>query len=117
MQGTDSTQTPGSGAQPGPGRAVVAQAIVACAYDVTLDDMRATTRRGPRPALARQIAMYLSHIVFEMSVTEVSLAFVRHRATVCHALHHVEDLRDDAEFDRTLVYLEAALRLAAGGAA
>ena len=117
MQGTGSTQAMEIGAQQAPCRADMAQAIVAYAYDITLEEMRAATRRGPRPALARQVAMYLTHTVLSMSQTEISEAFERHPSTVCHALHHVEDLRDDAEFDRTLDYLEAALRRAAGGGA
>lgn len=117
MQGTDSAQAAEIWAQQTPCRADMAQAIVAHAYDVTLEEMRSVTRRGPKPALARQIAMYLSNTVLRMSQTAVSEAFERHPSTVCHALRHVENLRDDAEFDRTLDYLETTLRRAAGGAA
>jgi chromosomal replication initiation ATPase DnaA len=117
MQGTDISPVKEMGARNAPCHAGMAQAIVAYAYDITLDEMLAVTRRGPKPALARQVAMYLSHIVLEMGVTEIGEAFERHRSTVSHALHHVEDLRDDAEFDRTLDYLEATLRRAAGGVA
>jgi|SRR6185312_13718949 len=117
MQGFDSISAAESGAQPAPCRADMAQAVVAYAYDVTLEEMRAVTRRGPKPALARQVAMYLSNTVLRMRLTEVAIAFDRRPSTVCHALHHVEDMRDDAEFDRTVDYLETALRRAAGGGA
>ena len=97
-----------------PHRAGLAQAIVAHVYGVPLHDMRAETRGAPRAALARQVAMYLTHIVFGMSSGQIAQAFARHKATAHHALHHVEDLRDDAEFDRTLRFLETMLRDAAG---
>jgi chromosomal replication initiation ATPase DnaA len=99
-----------------PYRASLAQALVAHVYGVTLEDMRASTRRNPRAALARQIAMYLSHIVFGMRVSAVAEAFGRDRSTACYALHHIEDLRDDPELDRTLLMLETMLRDATGGA-
>ena len=97
-----------------PNRASIAQALVAHVYGVTLADMRAATRGQPRAALARQIAMYLSRVVFEMSLGEVAHAFGRDRSTASHAFHHIEDLRDDPELDRTLGYLETLLRGTAG---
>jgi chromosomal replication initiation ATPase DnaA len=119
MQGTDSANAKRNAgrADANPVRAGMAQAIVACAYDVPLHEMRAATRRGPRIALARQIAMYLTHVVFRMSLSQVAEAFMRHRSTACHALHHIEDLREDPELDRTLLYLESALRAAMRDAA
>src|SRR5262245_48836098 len=97
-----------------PHRAGLAQAIVAHVYGVALDDMRCETRGAPRAALARQVAMYLTHIVWGMSGGQIAQAFARHKATAHHALRHIEDLRDDAEFDRTLRFLETMLRDAAG---
>ncbi|HWA04707.1 MAG TPA: helix-turn-helix domain-containing protein [Rhizomicrobium sp.] len=95
----------------------MARAIVAYAYGVTLEDMYGTTRGDPRTACARQVAMYLSRVVFRMTLCEVAAAFMRAPSTVCHATQHIEDMRDDPEFDRTLQYLETALRTAAGDAA
>ncbi len=117
MQDMDSLAAAGFAPHLAPYRAGIAQAVVAHIYDVELKDMRAATRRNPRTALARQIAMYLSHTVFGMTVSQVAAVFRRHRSTACHALHHIEDLRDDPELDRTLAYLETMLRSAAGEAA
>jgi len=99
------------------GGVALAQAFVAHAFGVALEDMRTDTRGAPRAALARQVAMYLCHVVLRMGVSEVALAFQRRKSTACHALRHVEDLRDDAELDRTLYFLEASLRSATGRAA
>jgi chromosomal replication initiation ATPase DnaA len=112
MQGTDNGADPQT-----PDSADIAQALVAHVYGVELKDMRSSKRSNPRAALARQIAMYLSHIVLRMSFTQIGVAFGRNRSTACHALHHVENLRDDPELDRTLLQLETLLRQAAGGAA
>lgn len=100
-----------------PARAGIAQAVVAHAYGVTLEDMSADTRGAPRAALARQIAMYLAHIVFAMTIDEIAHAFARHRTTAHHALKRVEELREDPDLDRTLHFLETMLRNAAGRAA
>jgi chromosomal replication initiation ATPase DnaA len=91
-------------------RASLAQTVVAQVFGVPLADMRAPTRSRPRAALARQVAMYLSHVVFGMSVIQVASAFERDRSTACHAMRHVEELREDPELDRTVDYLETLLR-------
>jgi chromosomal replication initiation ATPase DnaA len=95
-----------------PRRAGMAQAIVAHVYDVTLEELRGRQRGGRRAALARQVAMYLSHTALRISVADVARAFMRHRSTAHHALRHVEDLRDDPAMDRTLATLETMLAVA-----
>lgn len=69
------------------------------------------TRGQPRVALARQVGMYLAHIMFELSLTEVGKLFARDRTTVAHACCIVEDRRDDRMFDRTLDLMESSVRL------
>ena len=97
-----------------PQRSGLAAAVAAHAFGVTLEEMRSATRGQARIALARQVAMYLSCTVFGMTLSEVGHAFMRHKATAHHAMHRVENLRDDANFDRSLHFLEATLRSAAG---
>lgn len=60
-------------------------------------------------ARARQIAMYLCHVVFGASLAEIGLAFGRDRTTVSHACGLIEDLRDDPAFDAELERLETVL--------
>jgi chromosomal replication initiation ATPase DnaA len=90
----------------------LAQAVVAHLYDVSMDDLFAATRRGAKAAFARQVVMYLMHVVYGLSLTEVAAQFRRDRTTVSHACHRVEDLRDDAVLDRQLSQLENLLRQA-----
>jgi chromosomal replication initiation ATPase DnaA len=89
------------------------QILVAQAYGVTLEEIRAATRRTSQAALARQIAMYLVHVVFSMSIGDVAQAFARDRSTVCYAVQRVEAMREDPDLDRTLVWLETLLRAVA----
>ena len=67
-------------------------------------------RRGRQPvAWARQIAMYLAHVVFGLTYTRVGICFGRDRTTVRHACALVEDRRDDPGLDLALAAAEAGL--------
>jgi len=79
---------------------------------VALKDLCAVTRSRPKAAFARQIAMYLSHVVFAMSRSEVGRMFGRDPSTAAHAFRRIEELREDPELDRMLSWLEAMLRRA-----
>ena len=65
-------------------------------------------RRDQRRLLchARQIAMYVCHVVLRLSLTEIGRAFGRDRTTVGHACHVVEDRRDDPAFEAFVGALE-----------
>ena len=82
---------------------------VAAVFEVDLHDLGATTRGSPRAAFARQVAMYLAHVVCGLSMTEVGTLFARDRTTVAHACEVVEDRRDDPELDGRLEHLELAV--------
>jgi len=60
-------------------------------------------------ARARQLAMYLSHVVLGRSLTEIGEAFGRDRTTVSHACAVIEDMRDDPRFDEEVSELERRL--------
>lgn len=60
-------------------------------------------------ARARQLAMYLSHVVLGCTLGEIGTAFGRDRTTVSHACALIEDLRDDAAFDAEVTALELSL--------
>jgi chromosomal replication initiation ATPase DnaA len=85
--------------------------IVAPAFAVRCAALWAKTRGNPAEAFARQVAMYLAHVGFGLSLKEVARLFARDRSTVAHACALVEDRREAAPFDRALDLLEGALRL------
>ena len=66
--------------------------------------------RCRRPiARARQLAMYLMHVILQRDYAEVGRFFHRDRTTVSYACALIEDLREDREFDAEVCRLEAVL--------
>ena len=59
---------------------------------------------------ARQVAMYLAHVAWGLTLTEAGHVFARDRTTVAHACGLVGDSRDDPVLDRSLELLEGVLR-------
>lgn len=93
-----------------------ARARLACdavAFAFALDEPLLAPDRGTaRAAFARQVAMYLTHVGFGLSLQRVATAFGRDRSTVAHACHLVEDRRDCEQLDHLLEALEDALKAA-----
>jgi len=87
----------------------VVERTVAIAFEVPLRELRATTRRKAQIAFARQVAMYLVHVAYGISLTHVGTLFGRDRTTVAHACTIIEDRRDDPAFDTLLDNLEIAV--------
>jgi chromosomal replication initiation ATPase DnaA len=89
----------------------IIESTVAPALAVPCAALWAETRGSPSEAFARQVAMYLAHVGFGLSLKEVARLFARDRKTVVHACALIEDRRDAVPFDRALDVLEGALRL------
>lgn len=86
---------------------VVSYALGVPAHEI-VDDARGCSQT----AFARQLAMYLCHVAFELSLSRVAAAFGRDRSTVAHACHAIEDRRDESQFDLWMSSLEAMMRAA-----
>lgn len=80
--------------------------LAAAFYGVSGRELRQTGRSRHEIARVRQIAMYVAHTVLDMSMAEVGRGFSRDRTTVLHAVHLIEDMRDDAQFDAVLARTE-----------
>jgi hypothetical protein len=89
----------------------ILEEAVAPAFAVGRARLWAGKRAKPNEALARQVAMYLAHVGFGLTLVEVARLFARDRKTVARACALVEDRRDCAIFDRSLDLLEGALRM------
>lgn len=100
----------------GEGAPAAAAALTAAAraFRVPLHELRAPTRRRTRVAEARQVAMYLTHVIFSVSLSEVGRLFGRDRTTAAYACRTVEDRRDEPAFDRLLDELAQMLDGAGG---
>ena len=68
------------------------------------------TRGDSHVALARQTAMYLAHVVGQLTLSEVATYFKKNRTTVSHSCTNIEDRRDSPIFDLQLEFMEKQLR-------
>ena len=91
-----------------PDRAAQVMTLVAQVYGVPVDQIAHS--RAWKDSAARQVAIYLAHVVFAMKLGDLSSAFGRARSTTLHAVRRVEAARDDPHIDRTLDWLESLLR-------
>lgn len=92
--------------------AELAANVVSYALGVPAQNIVDDARRCTKTAYARQLAMYLCHTGFELSLARVAVAFGRDRSTVAHACHAIEDRREEDQFDLWIGSLEAMLRAA-----
>lgn len=81
-------------------------ALVARQKNVPIRLLIHKSRNRKAVARARQLAMYLSHVVLGRSLMEIGEAFGRDRTTVSHACGVIEDMRDDPRFDDEVSELE-----------
>lgn len=88
----------------------ITEQTAASAFEIGEHEVASATRGSSQAALARQVAMYLAHVVCGLSLTEVGRLYGRDRTTVAHACALVEDRRDDPIFDRAMSALEYAVR-------
>lgn len=88
----------------------LAAGVAAFALELSTEEVLSLQRGSAAVAFARQVAVYLCHTAFEMSLARVAVAFGRDRSTVAHACHLIEDRRDEAHFDIWIGSLEAMLR-------
>lgn len=89
--------------------------IAAALFNVSGRELRRAGRTPLAVTRVRQVAMYVSHVVLGLSMTDVGRGFGRDRTTVLYACHLIEDLRDDAEFDRIVTTTERIATIAIRG--
>jgi chromosomal replication initiation ATPase DnaA len=88
----------------------MAKEVVCEAYGLPHAALMTAERRGAELARARQTAMYLAHVVGQLSLYEVAAEFNRDRSTVSHACINIEDSRDSPIHEVQLAYMERLLR-------
>lgn len=82
---------------------------VAQVFGVHAPKLQGITRGKAEVAQARQVAMYLTHTVFGLFLSDTGRIFERDRTTVAHACSVIEDMRDDPVFDRVIELLESVI--------
>ena len=88
----------------------MAKEVVCEAYGLPHAALMIADKRGAALARARQTAMYLAHVVGQLSLGEVAAEFNRDRSTISHACINIEDSRDSPIHEVQLVYMERLLR-------
>jgi chromosomal replication initiation ATPase DnaA len=91
--------------------------ILAACFSVSSKELRSQERATACIARIRQVGMYISHVALGLNMREVATGFCRDRSTVVHACHLIEDLRDDADFDKICVTVERIACAAFGAVA
>lgn len=84
----------------------LARDISSAFFDVAVSDLMRAQRSSAEVCHARHVAMYLSHVSFQISLIRVAKSFGRDRTSVAHAIRRIEDHRDDPDFDALLARLE-----------
>jgi hypothetical protein len=84
------------------------RAIAAAAFSTPAGKLHSRRRGSAAVVLARQSAMYLAHVVFSLSYSEIGRIFNRERTTVRHACRCVEQRREDPATDAIFQELENA---------
>lgn len=87
-------------------------AAVSLEFGIVETNLVKPHKAGRHLRFARQVAMYLAHIVYELNHTQIGRLFSKDRSTVSHACKVVEDSREDGVFDMKLIRLENFLRQA-----
>jgi chromosomal replication initiation ATPase DnaA len=80
--------------------------IAAALFNVSGKELRRPGRSRLDVTRVRQIAMYVGHVVLRLTMSDVGRGFGRDRTTVLYACHLIEDMRDDADFDRIVATME-----------
>ncbi|WP_425088038.1 helix-turn-helix domain-containing protein [Stappia sp.] len=96
------------------GAELIVLACVMSAFGVSPREIAGRSRGLAHVALARQVAMYMHHVVLRQTLTAVARRFARDRTTVAHACRVVEDRRDDPAFEECLDAIERAIQGAIG---
>lgn len=82
--------------------------IVARERGVSLTKLLRRSRGSGRAASARQLAIYLAHTTLGRPQEVVAELFSRERSTIAHAVHSMEDNRDNVEIDQEITRIELA---------
>jgi len=77
---------------------------------VALRDLLGPARGDGQTAAARQLAMYLVHVLLGRSQEAVGRLFGRDASTVSHARRTIEDLRDAPPLETEIAGVEALLQ-------
>ena len=91
-------------------RIEIVELVVSSILHISQRDLHRKHRCVAPIAHARHMAMYLTHVSFGISFTEIGRFFGRDRTTVSHACQRIEDEREDAQTEWILNLMELSIR-------
>ncbi len=80
--------------------------VMARLLNLELSALLLPTRGTAKAAFARQLAMYLCHVIGQQSQAAIGTFFSRDRKTVSHACQLIEDMREERCFNDDLERIE-----------
>lgn len=83
--------------------------LVAQERHVALSNMLRRSRGSGHAASARQLAIYLAHVLLGRPQDIIAELFQRDRTTIAHAVQAIEDLRDTETFEAEIRRIESRL--------
>ncbi|TNE36693.1 MAG: hypothetical protein EP347_10320 [Alphaproteobacteria bacterium] len=83
--------------------------LAALVYGVEMEALSDRRRVCRRVTEARQVAMYLAHVTFQVSFEEIGDFVNRNRGTVRYGIERVEDRRENPVFDALIDSLEGLM--------
>ena len=84
----------------------LAREITGAIFAVPVTAIEKSTRATLEASDARHTAMYIAHVVFQVSLAAMAGEFGRDRSSVTYAVRRIEDERDDPVFDATIERIE-----------
>ena len=84
----------------------LAREITGAVFAVPIAAIEKPTRATIKASDARHAAMYIAHVVFQVSLAAMAGEFGRDRSSVTYAVRRIEDERDDPGFDATIERIE-----------
>jgi hypothetical protein len=93
-----------------PGDVDIIEQAVLRAFALPISSLRSHNRGRAEIAFARQVAIYVAHVLLGLTLTDAARMFGRDRTTASHACRTVEDRRDDRKIDQKLEAIERSLQ-------
>ncbi|KQT71043.1 hypothetical protein ASG54_20865 [Aureimonas sp. Leaf460] len=87
-------------------RCRLAREIASAVLCVPVEEIARPNRSAAETCKARHLAIYLAHVVFQVSLGAIAVHFGRDRTSVAHAVRRIEDGRDLPAFELLVARLE-----------
>ena len=85
--------------------------VISALLGLEVSDILSPNRGSAKITFARQLSMYLCHVIGTETLRDIGAYFSRDRTTVAYACRLIEDMRDDAALNNDIEQIEAMMSL------